>query len=246
MNAKVSEGVRRSIPEMEPGLPRGKDHMNCIGAIDGTRVRASFREHEQAKYIGTAHDTRIFYEALRRPEVNFPRPTGDKYYVVDAGYPDTKGYEKKIKFVEQPARPPDPETDDLDTIDKYYEYVNFEQEVACLMLPRIGVSLILNYLNKDFDQFIQNYNMHSMGKSIVELHDMLKLHEKGIPTKVETPAVLAIREGKIHKDRKNRKGLREVGYWKRNCSSYHAELKKRNSASIASTSGSQRKQKVET
>ncbi|GKC67309.1 retrotransposon protein, putative, ty1-copia subclass [Tanacetum coccineum] len=117
-------------------------------------------------------------------------------------------YEKKIKFVEQPARPPDPETDDLDTIDKYYEYVNFEQEVACLMLPRIGVSLILNYLNKDFDQFIQNYNMHSMGKSIVELHDMLKLHEKGIPTKVETPAVLAIREGKIHKDRKNRKGLR--------------------------------------
>ncbi|GJW27733.1 putative nuclease HARBI1 isoform X1, partial [Tanacetum coccineum] len=93
---------------------------NCIGAIDGTHVRASVREHEQAKYIGrkgyatqnimaacdfnmcftfawagwegTAHDTRIFYEALRRPEVNFPRPTGDKYYVVDAGYPNTKGY----------------------------------------------------------------------------------------------------------------------------------------------------------
>ncbi|GJW39887.1 putative nuclease HARBI1 isoform X1 [Tanacetum coccineum] len=54
---------------------------NCIGAIDGTHVRASVQEHEQAKYI-----------ALRRPEVNFPRPTGDKYYVVDAGYPNTKEY----------------------------------------------------------------------------------------------------------------------------------------------------------
>ncbi|GKB59024.1 putative nuclease HARBI1 isoform X1 [Tanacetum coccineum] len=93
---------------------------NCIGAIDGTHVRASVREHEQAKYIGrkgyatqnimvacdfnmcfkfawagwegTAHDTRIFLEVIRRPQVNFPRPTGDKYYVVDVGYPNTKGY----------------------------------------------------------------------------------------------------------------------------------------------------------
>ncbi|GKB60741.1 zinc finger, CCHC-type containing protein [Tanacetum coccineum] len=90
------------------------------------------------------------------------------------------------------------------------------------MPNELGVSLILNFLNKDYDQFIQNYNMHSMGKSIVELLAMIKLHEKGIPKKVETPAVLAIRE--------------EVGYWKRNFLSYQAELKKRKNASIASTS----------
>ncbi|KAI3744360.1 hypothetical protein L1987_57439 [Smallanthus sonchifolius] len=93
---------------------------DCIGAIDGTHVRASVRQSEQAKYIGrkgyatqnimvvcdfnmcftfvwagwegTAHDTRIFNEALERPELQFPHPTGDKYYVVDAGYPNTKGY----------------------------------------------------------------------------------------------------------------------------------------------------------
>nr|XP_043629055.1 uncharacterized protein LOC122600409 [Erigeron canadensis] len=45
-----------------------------------------------AGWEGTAHDTRIFNEALRRPEVNFPRPSGDKYYVLDAGYPNTRGY----------------------------------------------------------------------------------------------------------------------------------------------------------
>ncbi|GJR85851.1 zinc finger, CCHC-type containing protein, partial [Tanacetum coccineum] len=103
---------------------------------------------------------------------------------------------------------PDSETANPNTIDKYYEIVNLEQEVACLMLSRgrsiskpyllkmksyldtlerldyampneLGMSLILNSLNKDYDQFIQNYNMHSMGKTIVELHAMLKLHEKG-------------------------------------------------------------------
>ncbi|GJZ89301.1 hypothetical protein Tco_0661083 [Tanacetum coccineum] len=36
---------------------------------------------------------------------------------------------------------------------------------------------------------------------------MLKLHEKGFPKKAETPAVLAIQEGKIQKDkRKIREG----------------------------------------
>ncbi|GKC16328.1 hypothetical protein Tco_1013110, partial [Tanacetum coccineum] len=174
-------------------------------------------------------------------------------------------YEKKIKFVEQPTGPaPDLETADLDTIDMYYETVNLEQEVACLMLSsmspdlqrtlkkynaydmlkelktmfkeqakhelfetvkafhackqeqgqsvssyllkmkrcldtlerlgyampnELGVHFILNSINKDYDLFIQNYIMHSMGKTIAKLHAILKLHEKGIPKKAETPAV---------------------------------------------------------
>ncbi|GKE33663.1 hypothetical protein Tco_1452985 [Tanacetum coccineum] len=51
-------------------------------------------------------------------------------------------YEKKIKFVEQHTRPaPDPETADPATIDKYYETVNIEQEVACLMLSSMSPDL---------------------------------------------------------------------------------------------------------
>nr|GEW20704.1 hypothetical protein [Tanacetum cinerariifolium] len=45
-----------------------------------------------------------------------------------------------------------------------------------------------------------------MGKVLAELHAMLKLHEKGIPKKAETPAVLTIGEGKIQKDKKKRQG----------------------------------------
>ncbi|GKE95828.1 hypothetical protein Tco_1580683, partial [Tanacetum coccineum] len=46
--------------------------------------------------------------------------------------------------------------------------------------------------------------MHNMGKTLAELHAMLKLREKGIPKKAETPVVLAIREGKIQKDKKKK------------------------------------------
>ncbi|KAI3782587.1 hypothetical protein L2E82_12638 [Cichorium intybus] len=116
-NATYNEDVSEHIINNPRYFPMFKD---CIGAIDGTHVKASIRENEQAKYIGrkgyttqnimaacdfnmcftfawagwegTAHDTRIFNEALRRPELNFPHPSGDKYYVVDAGYPNTRGY----------------------------------------------------------------------------------------------------------------------------------------------------------
>ncbi|GJX76453.1 hypothetical protein Tco_0921590 [Tanacetum coccineum] len=74
------------------------------------------------------------------------------------------------------------------------------------MPKELGVSLILNSLNKDYDQFIQDYNMHSMGKTIAELY--AKLHKKGILKKAETPAILAIREGKIQKNMKKPQGAK--------------------------------------
>ncbi|CAI9272772.1 unnamed protein product [Lactuca saligna] len=98
----------------------GDKAKDCIGVIDGTHVKASVPQHEQIKFIGrkncvaqnimatcdfnmcftfawagwegTAHDTRIFNEVRRRCEVKFPLPTDGKYYLVDVGYPNTKGY----------------------------------------------------------------------------------------------------------------------------------------------------------
>ncbi|GJS00125.1 retrotransposon protein, putative, ty1-copia subclass [Tanacetum coccineum] len=67
------------------------------------------------------------------------------------------------------------------------------------------VNLILFTLKGIYDQkFMQNYNMHGMGKTIPELHAMLKLAEKSIPKK--TPAVLAIRQGQIQKPKSQARG----------------------------------------
>nr|GEZ45832.1 hypothetical protein [Tanacetum cinerariifolium] len=91
----------------------------------------------------------------------------------------------------------------------------------------LGVSLILISLRKEYDGFVHNYNMHNMGKTINELHAMLKLHKQTLH-KSNAPALNAIRYGKVQK-----------GHWKRNCPRYLAELlkKKKNAASGAGGSG---------
>ncbi|GJR28393.1 zinc finger, CCHC-type containing protein [Tanacetum coccineum] len=156
---------------------------------------------------------------------------------------------------------------------KMKSYLDTLEHLGYEMPKELGVSLILISLNKDYDQFVQNYNMHNIRKTLAELHAMLKLHENGILKKAETLTVLVIQEGRIQKDKKKKpqgakgkgKGknklaydpkpkfppppkrehptkdsvchhCKEVGHWRRNCPSYHAELKKRKNASVASTS----------
>nr|GEW49427.1 zinc finger, CCHC-type [Tanacetum cinerariifolium] len=55
----------------------------------------------------------------------------------------------------------------------------------------LSVSLILIGLRKEYDGFVQNYNMHSKGKIVNELHAMLMLHEQTLP-KRNAPALHAI------------------------------------------------------
>ncbi|GJV53747.1 hypothetical protein Tco_1449488 [Tanacetum coccineum] len=68
----------------------------------------------------------------------------------------------------------------------------------------LAVSLILIGLRKEFDGFVQNYNMHSLGKTVNELHAMLKLHEQTLP-KNNAPALHAIRAGKVQKGKNHNK-----------------------------------------
>ncbi|XP_075074562.1 uncharacterized protein LOC142162145 [Nicotiana tabacum] len=56
---------------------------NYIGAIDDTHV---------PWWEGTTHDARIFDQALRRQNLNFPHPPAGKYYLVDSGYLTMLGY----------------------------------------------------------------------------------------------------------------------------------------------------------
>ncbi|GJT38061.1 hypothetical protein Tco_0937926, partial [Tanacetum coccineum] len=90
---------------------------------------------------------------------------------------------------------------------KMKSYLDTLERLGYAMPNELGMSLILNFLNKYYDQFVRNYNMHNMGKTLAELHVILKLHEKS----------------------------KEVDHWRRNCQSYHVELKKRKNTSVAST-----------
>ncbi|GJV52541.1 retrotransposon protein, putative, ty1-copia subclass [Tanacetum coccineum] len=68
----------------------------------------------------------------------------------------------------------------------------------------LAVSLSLVSLNKDYDTFVQNYNMHGMGKTVNELHAMLKLYEDTLPKKDANLALHAIRVGRVQKNQKNK------------------------------------------
>nr|GFA15620.1 putative reverse transcriptase domain-containing protein [Tanacetum cinerariifolium] len=124
--------------------------------------------------------------------------------------------------------------------------------LECLGYPvtlGLGVSLILIGLCKEYDGFVQNYNMHNMGKTVNELHAMLKLHEQTMP-KINAPALNAILAGKPKippppkKENPTKDSIchecGEIGHWKRNYPQYLAELmkKKKNTASGAGGSGS--------
>ncbi|GJX54442.1 hypothetical protein Tco_0282811 [Tanacetum coccineum] len=94
------------------------------------------------------------------------------------------------------------------------------------VLPRdLSVGLIMNGLTRDFAGFIRNYNKHHMGKMISELHALLIEYENDLLLK-EHPS----KDETCHH-------CKEVGYCKRNCPAYLAELiKKKKQVGTASSS----------
>ncbi|GJQ98073.1 retrotransposon protein, putative, ty1-copia subclass [Tanacetum coccineum] len=66
-------------------------------------------------------------------------------------------------------------------------YIDNLERLGHAMTRNLSVSLILVSLRKEYDGFVQNYNMHSMGKTVNELHAMLKLHEQTLPPKEAPP-----------------------------------------------------------
>ncbi|XP_054820818.1 uncharacterized protein LOC129319776 [Prosopis cineraria] len=93
---------------------------DAIGAIDGTHVPCVVSVVDKIKFIGrkgyatqnvmavcdwdmcftfviagwegTAHDARVFDNAISTPSMHFPHPPSGKYYLVDSGYPTLNGY----------------------------------------------------------------------------------------------------------------------------------------------------------
>ncbi|GJU81092.1 hypothetical protein Tco_1283457 [Tanacetum coccineum] len=71
---------------------------------------------------------------------------------------------------------------------KMKSYIDNLERLSHAMTQNLVVSLILVSLRKEYDSFVQNYNMHDMGKTVTELHSMLKLHEQTPPKKDVAPA----------------------------------------------------------
>ncbi|XP_028054930.1 uncharacterized protein LOC114259144 [Camellia sinensis] len=93
---------------------------HCIGALDGTHVEAVLPARDAGTYYGrkgyptqnilavcdfdmcfifiscgwegSMHDSRIFNEITENAHAPFPHPQEGKYYLVDAGYANKKGY----------------------------------------------------------------------------------------------------------------------------------------------------------
>ena len=83
---------------------------------------------------------------------------------------------------------------------KMKSYIDNLERLGHPVTLNLGVSLILIGLSREYDSFVQNYNMHSMGKTVNELHAMLKQHEQTLPKKDAAPALHAIRAGKVQKN----------------------------------------------
>ncbi|GJV51388.1 zinc finger, CCHC-type containing protein [Tanacetum coccineum] len=118
-------------------------------------------------------------------------------------------YKKKIKFVEQSTRPaPDPETADPDTIKSTIRLSILSKRLHVLCCQEEGQSASSYLLKmKSYLDTLERLG-YVMPNELAELHAILKLHKKGISKKAEAPAVLAIREGKIQKDKKKPRGAK--------------------------------------
>ncbi|GKD38516.1 hypothetical protein Tco_1258723 [Tanacetum coccineum] len=87
---------------------------------------------------------------------------------------------------------------------KMKSYIHNLERLGHAMTQNLSFSLILVSLRKEYDGFVQNYNMHSMGKTVNELHAMQKLHEQTLPLKEVAPALHAIRARRIQKNQKKK------------------------------------------
>ncbi|GJS51429.1 zinc finger, CCHC-type containing protein [Tanacetum coccineum] len=172
----------------------------------------------------------------------------------------------KLTYLEHPipvAPVPAPEqVFPQDVLAAHATWVKASKEIAGLMLmtmvlelqKNLETCLILVSLSKEYDGFVQNYNMHGIGKIVNELHAMLKLHEQTLPKKddalaLHTKIAYALAytpKPKIppppKKDNPTKDAIcyqcGEEGHWRRNCPEYLAELiKKKKLSQGASTSG---------
>ena len=142
-------------------------------------------------------------------------------------------------------------------------YIEHLDRLGFPLSQELATDLILSSLPDSYGQFVINYNMNEMDKSIFELHTMLKTTEQNIKSK--PGHVLMVQNGKGFKNKGKGKGkgkgksnaqpkpkpepkakapkegvcffCNEPGHWKRTCKLYLEDLKKKKKTGETSSSG---------
>ncbi|KAL2465264.1 putative harbinger transposase-derived nuclease [Abeliophyllum distichum] len=117
---KPKPNYNESPTNHRPEPSRHPYFQDCIGAIDGTHVKAVLPANERLHFIdrkgyppqnilaacdfnisftfvlpgttGNVHDSQILARAIHSPEINFPLPATSKYYLVNSGFAHRPGY----------------------------------------------------------------------------------------------------------------------------------------------------------
>nr|GEX03730.1 reverse transcriptase domain-containing protein [Tanacetum cinerariifolium] len=125
----------------------------------------------------------------------------------------------KLPFLEQPIHvmPVSPAGQVLpsDVLNTHTAWVKASKEIAVLMLMTMDPDIQKNLEHLGAYDMLKELKMF-MGKTVTELHVMLKLHEKTLPPKKGAPSLHAIRVGRIQKNQKKKlhkaaKGNQEKG-----------------------------------
>ncbi|KAJ9543635.1 hypothetical protein OSB04_023342 [Centaurea solstitialis] len=82
-----------------------------------------------------------------------------------------------------------------DHVMKMKKHIDHLKRLGHLVPLQLATDTILNSLTEDYKQFVINYNMNNMEKTIAELHSMLKTAELSMGTGTKTKDVLMVRDG---------------------------------------------------
>ncbi|KAJ9561956.1 hypothetical protein OSB04_007116 [Centaurea solstitialis] len=81
-----------------------------------------------------------------------------------------------------------------DPVIKMKRHIDHLERLGHPVPLQLATDTILNSLSEDYKQFVINYNMNNMEKTIAELHSMLKTAELSMGTGTKTKDVLMVRD----------------------------------------------------
>ncbi|KAK2656622.1 hypothetical protein Ddye_009674 [Dipteronia dyeriana] len=90
---KLSKQIDRLVEVVESRSTTTSMHISSLEtSIPEVMEVVSTLPGAEKGWEGSAHDTRVFLSVLRDSQSNFSKPPNGKYYLVDVGYPQMKGF----------------------------------------------------------------------------------------------------------------------------------------------------------